>query len=194
MRSELLKRIVLSVERTLSISSAGSVDRCLDKVSVRELVIDAVEHLLMAALLLINLISKVNVVLVVLVHAILITTIEPLIALRLLFILLFAVAVGRFFLFGVIALLVLVFFLFLVFILAILHFLLAEKLLKGGEVEIGAGEGLTEALSLDLASFGEGGLLSFTGLGFGLLVRLLRCGLHHSVKVCALWSDRPQKQ
>lgn len=81
MSSELLKRIVASIEGTFGIS--GGIDGCLDEVAIRKLLIDTIKHLLVTTLLLIDLISKVHIALVVLVHAVLVATIQSLITFRL---------------------------------------------------------------------------------------------------------------
>lgn len=75
MSSELLKWIVVTVVWALGIYLTGSVNSSLDKIAVRKLLINAIKHLLVTALLLVNLISKVDVALMVLVHAILVPSV-----------------------------------------------------------------------------------------------------------------------
>lgn len=81
MSSELLKWIVVTVVWALGIYLTGSVNSSLDKIAVRKLLINAIKHLLMTTFLLINLIPKVHVALMVLIHSVPVPTVEPLIAL-----------------------------------------------------------------------------------------------------------------
>lgn len=81
MSSELLKWIVVTVVWALGIYRTGSVNSSLDKIAVRKLLINAIKHLLMTTFLLINLIPKVHVALMVLIHSVPVPTVEPLIAL-----------------------------------------------------------------------------------------------------------------
>lgn len=81
MSSELLKWIVVTVVWALGIYLTGSVNSSLDKIAVRKLLINAIKHPLMTTFLLINLVPKIDVALMVLIHSVLVPTVEPLIAL-----------------------------------------------------------------------------------------------------------------
>ena len=73
--SELFERTVAQAEWSFSLG--GSVDCRLDEVAVREFLVDAVEHLLMATFLLVDFISKVNVVFMIFIHAIFVSSVKP---------------------------------------------------------------------------------------------------------------------
>ena len=77
MSSKLLKRITVSVVWSFFTGCARCVDGSLNEIAIRKLFIDAIKHFLVATLLLINFISEIDVVLMVFIHSILISSVQP---------------------------------------------------------------------------------------------------------------------
>jgi hypothetical protein len=77
MSSKLLKRIIVTIEWSLLTSCARCIDGSLNEISIRKLFIDAIKHFLVTTLLLIDLISEIDVALMVFIHSILISSVQP---------------------------------------------------------------------------------------------------------------------